>query len=174
MARIAVFNQKGGVGKTTRTPKLAGLLNYRDDDPLVIDLDPQAHLTAAWWCRERWSVSTVFMRMAVDIERQLRERYGDEVCATHIAEKVSPAESPAGNQDVFDHAPASRGAQHYTELLEELVVAGFMHAARTKTRPVTRNVPPGARTALTSEQQSAVQSQVAAGLKLVHALQTGS
>ncbi|MFZ9196329.1 MAG: ParA family protein, partial [Burkholderiales bacterium] len=72
MARIAVFNQKGGVGKTTRTPKLAGLLNYRDDDPLVIDLDPQAHLTAAWWCRERWSVSTVFMRMAVDIERQLR------------------------------------------------------------------------------------------------------
>ncbi|MFZ9195749.1 MAG: hypothetical protein ACO22Q_10080, partial [Burkholderiales bacterium] len=88
--------------------------------------------------------------------------------------RSAPAESPAGNQDVFDHAPASRGAQHYTELLEELVVAGFMHAARTKTRPVTRNVPPGARTALTSEQQSAVQSQVAAGLKLVHALQTGS
>jgi hypothetical protein len=112
--------------------------------------------------------------MAVDIERQLRERYGDEVCATRIAENVSLAESPANNQDVFDHAPASRGAQHYTELLEELVVAGFMHAAAAKTRPATRSVPAGARTALTTEQQSAVQRQVAAGLKLVHTRQTGS
>ena len=113
-------------------------------------------------------------RMAVDIERQLRERYGDEVCATRIAENVSLAESPANNQDVFDHAPASRGAQHYTELLDELVVAGFMHAAAAKTRPATRSVLAGARTALTTEQQSAVQRQVAAGLKLVHTRQTGS
>ena len=300
MSRIyALANQKGGVGKTTTTLNLAGLLTRRGDDPLVIDLDPQAHLTAvcgvvvpraevslyglyahgaplsALTCATRngWklvpshlelskvdtqfgkgpaslnrlslalerepatrpvlmdscpmlgvlSLSSVFAadgvlipisadylamkgalqmertlkalehvlkrrvprrylitrydsrrRMAVDIERQLRERYGDEVCATRIAENVSLAESPANNQDVFDHAPASRGAQHYTELLDELVVAGFMHAAAAKTRPATRSVPAGARTALTTEQQSAVQRQVAAGLKLVHTRQTGS
>jgi chromosome partitioning protein len=46
MARIVVFNQKGGVGKTTTALNLAALLVRRGNAPLVIDLDPQAHLSA--------------------------------------------------------------------------------------------------------------------------------
>jgi chromosome partitioning protein len=46
MPRIVVFNQKGGVGKTTTTLNLAALLARRGRTPLVIDLDPQAHLSA--------------------------------------------------------------------------------------------------------------------------------
>ncbi len=46
MAKIVVFNQKGGVGKTTTTLSLAALLARRGRTPLVIDLDPQAHLSA--------------------------------------------------------------------------------------------------------------------------------
>src|SRR5471030_1932618 len=46
MARIVVFNQKGGVGKTTTTLNLAALLTRRGRAPLVIDLDPQAHLSS--------------------------------------------------------------------------------------------------------------------------------
>jgi chromosome partitioning protein len=46
MAKIVVFNQKGGVGKTTTVLSLAARLARRGQAPLVIDLDPQAHLSA--------------------------------------------------------------------------------------------------------------------------------
>ena len=44
---ITVFNQKGGVGKTTTTCQLAGTFGHRGYDVLVADLDAQQ--TAASW-----------------------------------------------------------------------------------------------------------------------------
>ena len=43
---IAIFNQKGGVGKTTTTLNLGAALNRADAPPLLIDLDPQGHLSS--------------------------------------------------------------------------------------------------------------------------------
>jgi chromosome partitioning protein len=47
MPVIAVFNQKGGVGKTTTTLNVGAALAKRGRAPLLIDLDPQASLTLA-------------------------------------------------------------------------------------------------------------------------------
>jgi chromosome partitioning protein len=45
MPVVAVFNQKGGVGKTTTTLNVAAALLRDGTHPILLDLDPQAHLT---------------------------------------------------------------------------------------------------------------------------------
>jgi chromosome partitioning protein len=46
VACIAVFNQKGGVGKTTTALNLVAAMARAGHGPLAIDLDPQSHLSA--------------------------------------------------------------------------------------------------------------------------------
>lgn len=45
MKTISIFNQKGGVGKTTSVVNLSVALSYLDKKVLVIDMDPQANAT---------------------------------------------------------------------------------------------------------------------------------
>ena len=49
MKTIALFNNKGGVGKTTLVYHLAHMLSRLDYPTLAVDLDPQANLTSAFF-----------------------------------------------------------------------------------------------------------------------------
>ena len=44
--RLTVFNQKGGVGKTTTVLNLGAALARRGGTPLLVDLDAQSHLSS--------------------------------------------------------------------------------------------------------------------------------
>ncbi len=47
MAIVTVFNQKGGVGKTTTCLNVTAALDLAGQCPIALDMDPQAHLTLA-------------------------------------------------------------------------------------------------------------------------------
>jgi len=75
LRRIAVVNQKGGVGKTTTAFNLAGALVGRGRKVLAIDLDPQANLTASLGIEldeSNPSVEEIFVDDEATVERVVR------------------------------------------------------------------------------------------------------
>jgi len=65
-------------------------------------------------------------KMSFDIHERLHKQFGAELCETVISENVAIAEAPAVSLDIFSHNPASRGAQDYLALTNELRTARFL------------------------------------------------
>ena len=57
---IAIFNQKGGVGKTTTNINLAAGLAYKGKKVLMVDIDPQGNTTSGIGIRKRTLKNTLY------------------------------------------------------------------------------------------------------------------
>jgi chromosome partitioning protein len=64
MRKIAVINQKGGVGKTTTTVNLGSALARAGKPVVLIDLDPQAHLTLHYGLEPRADIPNIYQVLA--------------------------------------------------------------------------------------------------------------
>lgn len=63
---IAIFNQKGGVGKTTTNINLAACLAIKGKKVLVLDIDPQGNTTSGLGISKRGLENTMYKVLIVD------------------------------------------------------------------------------------------------------------
>ena len=87
MTVIAVFNQKGGVGKTTTTLNVTAALARMGKRPIAIDLDPQAHLTLTFGIQQVSTDTSIgaFFRDDTPLQSMVRElASGARVIPAHM------------------------------------------------------------------------------------------
>jgi chromosome partitioning protein len=110
MSIIAVFNQKGGVGRTTTALNLLAAIAKRGQRPLGIDLDPQAHLSQAFGAHPKSADDSVYSFFA-------RQRpLADVAQITKSGVVLCPAHVELAKLDAL----LSKGIDHVTRLRQAL------------------------------------------------------
>lgn len=112
--RLAVSNQKGGVGKTTVAINAAGALAELGHDVLLVDLDPQGYLTSGVGMDEEYTSD------AVSLYDALKDPSGHDVgdlTRTHEEFDVLPANIEMFNLEQ-ELVSAMRGRERFEMLFE--------------------------------------------------------
>jgi chromosome partitioning protein len=114
-SRIAVSNQKGGVGKTMVAINLAGALNRQGHDVLFVDIDPQGNATEGLGLTDRYEPGSPNL---YDVLLEDQSSIGATV-ATHPEMDVVPS-----NVEMFNAEPdlitSMRGRERLRQALDEL------------------------------------------------------
>ena len=99
MKTISVFNQKGGVGKTTTVVNLAVALSYLDKNVLVIDMDPQANATTGLGIdKNKVDTSIYDLFYILDEEKVEKEEARKKIEETKESSEAEIKERPAGKR----------------------------------------------------------------------------
>lgn len=99
MKTISIFNQKGGVGKTTTVVNLAVGLSYLEKEVLVIDMDPQANATTGLGINKN-KVETSIYDLFYMLDGENTE--GEEKSGEEVLEKADGEEEPLESEKTFD------------------------------------------------------------------------
>lgn len=114
-SRIAVTNQKGGVGKTMVAINLAGALNQRGHSVLFVDIDPQGNATEGLGLSDEWEpTSPNLYDVLIDDQDAL-----EDIIVPHAEMDVVPS-----NVEMFTAEPdlitAMRGRERLRMALDKL------------------------------------------------------
>jgi len=122
MLTISLLNQKGGVGKTVITINLGAALAHRGYRVLLIDLDPQGHLTEACSLEETQEPATLATALLMD---------SAALTVGHVRALVTPwrdrLDVIATNLDAFRlerQLYRVRGAEYRLQRIVELLAEG--------------------------------------------------
>jgi chromosome partitioning protein len=61
------------------------------------------------------------LELTQEVDREVREFFGEVVFETAIPRDVTVSEAPSYGRSVLDHAPRSRGSRAYIELCMEVM-----------------------------------------------------
>ena len=99
MKTISVFNQKGGVGKTTTVVNLSVALSYLDKNVLVIDMDPQANATTGLGIdKNKVDTSIYDLFYILDEEKVEKEEAREKIEETKESSEAEIKERLAGKR----------------------------------------------------------------------------
>ena len=101
MKTICVFNQKGGVGKTTTNVNLSASIGQLGKKVLVLDMDPQGNTTSGYGIDKDTVENTIYEVIieGLDIRKAIIETEFDNIHLISSASDLAGAEIELANED---------------------------------------------------------------------------